>query len=384
MSNLHRTSAPELAILSVLESLPNLRASDLHVICDAVPKIRVDGALMNLPGAGVWSKADVEAYLMSLLNEEQRNRFEADLELDFSFKLNNAIRFRINLYLQQNCMGAAIRVIPEKILSLEALGVPEVLASFTELPRGLVLVTGPTGSGKSTTLAAMIDRINHSRAVHIMTVEDPIEFVHSSDKAMVNQREVGSDTHSFADALRHVLRQDPDVILIGELRDYETISAALTAAETGHLVFATLHTQDAAQTINRIVDVFPADQQAQIRIQLALTLRGIVSQVLVPHISGKGRVAASEILVVNPAIANMIRENKAFQIPTTMMAGKDEGMQGLDQDLANRVQSRLISLQAAYDVAHDREALMKLIGRGHGFLAVEADSKMNPHGKKPR
>ena len=247
----------------------------------------------------------------------------------------------------------------------------------------MVLITGPTGSGKSTTLAAMIARINTNRAVHIVTVENPIEFTHKSDKALVNQREVGADTHSFADALRHVLRQDPDVVLIGEMRDHETISAALTAAETGHLVFATLHTQDAAQTIDRIVDVFPADQQDQIRIQLAMTLRGVVSQVLLPSATGKGRLVASEVLVVTPAVANLIRENKAYQIPTVMMAGRDQGMQSLDQDLATKVQSRAITIQSAYEVAHDREALMRLIGRDQGFLAAQALERSSATEIKP-
>lgn len=376
MVSLFKGVAPEPIILAALKKLTELRASDLHIASGAVPKVRIDGVLIEMPGMPVWSEATVIEMLNSIMTADQRERFDLQLELDFSFKATDELRFRVNLYRQQGLVGAAVRVIPHEILSLEQLGMPDILGGFTELPRGLVLVTGPTGSGKSTTLAAMISRINKSRPVHIMTVEDPIEFIHTNDRALVNQREVGQDTHSFADALRHILRQDPDVILIGEMRDLETISAALTTAETGHLVFATLHTQDAPQTIDRIVDVFPADQQAQVRIQLAMTLKGIVSQVLLPHASGEGRVAASEVLVVNHAVANLIRENKSFQIPATMMAGRELGMHSLDQDLASRVRARAISLETAYEVAHDREALMKMLGREQGYITDEP----NPRG----
>lgn len=348
-------------ITKALASLAERGASDLHVISDATPRIRIDGRLQNLPDAEVWTHEVVEELVHSLLRPEQLEKFNRLLELDFSFTLPDLARFRVNLYQQQGLLGAAFRVIPKDVPSLQVLGVPSVIEEFTKLPRGLVLVTGPTGSGKSTTLAAMIEVINASRAVHIMTVEDPIEFTHAAKLAMVNQREVGTDTLSFASALRHVLRQDPDVILIGELRDHDTISAALTAAETGHLVFATLHTQDAPQTIDRIVDVFPADQQEQVRIQLAMTLKGIVSQVLLPRI-GKGRVLASEILLVTPAVENLIRENKVFQIPSVLASGRAQGMHTLDQSLAALVHDGVVEVKSAYEVARDRDELTRLLG----------------------
>jgi twitching motility protein PilT len=348
-------------ITKALASLAERGASDLHVISDATPRIRIDGRLQNLPDAEVWTHEVVEELVHSLLRPEQLEKFNRMLELDFSFTLPDLARFRVNLYQQQGLLGAAFRVIPKDVPSLQVLGVPSVIEEFTKLPRGLVLVTGPTGSGKSTTLAAMIEVINASRAVHIMTVEDPIEFTHAAKLAMVNQREVGTDTLSFASALRHVLRQDPDVILIGELRDHDTISAALTAAETGHLVFATLHTQDAPQTIDRIVDVFPADQQEQVRIQLAMTLKGIVSQVLLPRI-GKGRVLASEILLVTPAVENLIRENKVFQIPSVLASGRAQGMHTLDQSLAALVHDGVVEVKSAYEVARDRDELTRLLG----------------------
>jgi len=348
-------------ITKALQSLAERRASDLHVISNAIPRIRIDGLLKDLPDAEIWSSETVEELVHSLLRPEQLERFNRGLELDFSFTLPNLARFRVNLYRQQSLIGAAFRVIPKDIPSLESLGVPAVVSDFTQLPRGLVLVTGPTGSGKSTTLASMIEQINASRAVHIITVEDPIEFTHEPKLAMINQREVGTDTLSFASALRHVLRQDPDVILIGELRDHDTISAALTAAETGHLVFATLHTQDAPQTIDRIVDVFPADQQEQVRIQLAMTLKGIVSQVLLPRVN-EGRVLATEILLVTPAVENLIRENKVFQIPSVLASGRALGMNSLDQSLANLAHDGEVAVKAAYDVARDRDELTRLLG----------------------
>ena len=348
-------------ITKALRGLAEMRASDLHVISDAIPRVRIDGKLKNLPDADVWSHARVDDLIHSLLRPEQLERFKRSLELDFSFALPNLARFRVNVYRQQGLIGAAFRVIPKDVPTLAALGVSSVVSAFTQLPRGLVLVTGPTGSGKSTTLAAMIELINAARAVHIMTVEDPIEFTHEPKLAMINQREVGTDTLSFASALRHVLRQDPDVILIGELRDHDTISAALTAAETGHLVFATLHTQDAPQTIDRIVDVFPADQQEQVRIQLAMTLKGIVSQVLVPR-ADKGRVLACEILLATPAVENLIRENKVFQIPSVLASGRALGMNTLDQSLAALVHDGSVAVKDAYDVARDRDELTRLLG----------------------
>ena len=365
MENTGRVSTQ---LLEILRNLPAMGVSDLHILSNSVPRIRKDGALVDLPGATVWNAELVRQQLLGLLTVQQHDLFERNLELDFSIGVKDFHRFRVNLYMQQGTLGAAFRIIPASITRLEELGLPDAVGMFTELPRGLVLITGPTGSGKSTTLAAMVDKINHSRAVHILTIEDPIEFTHVSDKAMISQREVGTDTHSFDGALRHVLRQDPDVILIGEMRDHETIAAALTAAETGHLVLATLHTQGAARTIDRIVDVFPPDQQDQVRTQLAMTLRGIVSQELLPHINGSGRVVATEVLVVNPAIANQIRENKTFQIETIMMAGASEGMQTLDQSLATLVRLRQISMQTAVDMAHDREALRRLVGRDRDYM----------------
>ncbi len=366
----------------VFASLVSLRASDLHLISNSIPKIRVDGELIDLPDSGIWSSADIEKAIFNLISSQMRERFERDLELDFSVGFTDLLRFRVNVYSQKGLLAAAVRVISGEILSLEQLGLPKKLAEFTQMPRGLVLVTGPTGSGKSTTLASMIDLINRTREEHIITIEDPIEFVHTNDRSVVEQREIGLDTHSFADALKHVLRQDPDVILIGEMRDFETISSALTAAETGHLVFATLHTQDAPQTIDRIIDVFPPLQQDQVRIQLSLTLKGIVSQVLLPHISGKGRVAATEVMVVTPAIANLIRENKAFQIPSILMANAEEGMQSLDQSLAHLVESRKVSLEAAFQRAHDQQGFMALVGSENGFQGRQTAYRAQDNSKR--
>lgn len=366
----------------VFASLVSLRASDLHLISNSIPKIRVDGELIDLPDSGIWSSADIEKAIFNLISSQMRERFERDLELDFSVGFTDLLRFRVNVYSQKGLLAAAVRVISGEILSLEQLGLPKKLAEFTQMPRGLVLVTGPTGSGKSTTLASMIDLINRTREEHIITIEDPIEFVHTNDRSVVEQREIGLDTHSFADALKHVLRQDPDVILIGEMRDFETISSALTAAETGHLVFATLHTQDAPQTIDRIIDVFPPLQQDQVRIQLSLTLKGIVSQVLLPHISGKGRVAATEVMVVTPAIANLIRENKAFQIPSILMANAEEGMQSLDQSLAYLVESRKVSLEAAFQRAHDQQGFMALVGSENGFQGRQTAYRAQDNSKR--
>ena len=374
---------PAADIVSVLSQLHGLRASDLHVTADSVPRIRIDGTLAYMPGTELWSAAKVASLLDSLLTAEQAEIFARDLELDFSFTLAEGVRFRVNLYRQKGVVGAAFRVIPSQILTLEQLGLPASLGEFASLPRGLVLVTGPTGSGKTSTLAALLEQVNQGRPGHIMTVEDPIEYVHVGDKSLINQREVGSDTHSFADALRHVLRQDPDVILIGELRDLETMSAALTAAETGHLVFATLHTQDAPQTIDRIIDIYPSDQQRQIRSQLATTLQGIVSQILLPHASGVGRVVASEVLIVTPAIANLIRESKTYQIPSAMMAGREAGMHSMDQDLASLVSRGQITLRAAYERAHDKQALMRFLGRDEAYVP-SADYDEFPDGLSAR
>jgi twitching motility protein PilT len=338
-------------------------ASDLHITVNAAPTIRVDGALRQVEGASIWNRAKVTKAVLSILTPEQRATFEKELELDLAYTLSANARFRVNIYQQRNSVGAAFRLIPTEIKQLKDLGVPETIGRFAKLPRGLVLVTGPTGSGKSTTLAALIDLVNRTRTDHIVTVEDPIEFMHKNHKSLVNQREVGPDTHSFANALKHVLRQDPDVILIGELRDLETISVALTAAETGHLVFATLHTQDAAQTIDRIIDVFPPHQQGQVRSQLAAVLQGVVCQTLVKKASGSGRVVATEIMIATPAINNLIREGKTYQIASAMQAGREHGMHTMDSHLADLANAGEITVAAAMEKAQDPISLKQLIHR---------------------
>lgn len=340
-------------LLLALEWVVRVGASDLHVTADTPPTMRLDGQLVPLEEFGVWSTARVASALDAIISPEQREIFERELELDFAFPLSDEARFRVNIYQQRSARGAAFRLIPTRIRTIEELDLPPGITRFASLPRGLVLVTGPTGSGKSTTLAAIIDLINRTRAEHIVTVEDPIEFIHSRKKAVINQREVGHDTHSFAAALKHVLRQDPDVILVGEMRDLETISVALTAAETGHLVFATLHTQSAAQTIDRIIDVYPPHQQGQVRAQLAATLQGVVCQTLVPHASGRGRVAASEVLVATSAISNLIREGQTHQISSALQSGSGQGMRTLDQHLAQLVNEGKIREDAARDKAQN-------------------------------
>jgi twitching motility protein PilT len=355
------TADPDL--IAALSEVVRIGASDLHVAINAAPMLRVDGVLAPASVKEPWGREKVDAAIRSLLTEEQQAIFDRTLEFDFAYTISAKARFRVNIYQQRGALGAAFRLIPTEIKSLVELGVPETVSQFATLPRGLVLVTGPTGSGKSTTLAALIDLVNKTRADHIMTVEDPIEFLHGNQKSLINQREVGHDTHSFASALKHVLRQDPDVILIGELRDLETISVALTAAETGHLVFATLHTQDAPQTIDRIIDVFEPHQQGQVRAQLAATLQGVVCQTLVKRASGKGRVVATEIMVTTPAVANLIREGKTYQIPTAMQAGRGLGMHTMDQHLADMVNSGIITHGAALEKVHDVEGFKTLVHR---------------------
>tara|TARA_B110000503_G_scaffold9422_1_gene12781 strand:+ start:7288 stop:8271 length:984 start_codon:yes stop_codon:yes gene_type:complete len=318
-------------------------------------------------GNSAWTAEEVIGVLKEITTPVKWKKFEEDLELDFSYTTPSGVRFRTNIYYQQNLLGGAFRFVAGEIKSLADLGLESELGSFANLSRGLILVTGPAGSGKSTTLAAILNEINQTRADHIMTIEDPIEFIHKGKKGLVNQREVGTDTASFGSALRHILRQDPDVILIGEMRDFETISAALTAAETGHLVLGTLHTRSASQTVDRIIDVFPPHQQAQIKTQLASALQAIVCQTLIPRIEGVGRVVATEILTMTTGISNMIREGKTFQIPSAMQAGREFGMHTMDQSLAGLVRARLISLQAAEDLAHDRGSLDQLIQSGQGF-----------------
>ncbi len=364
-------------LVAALHEVVYQRASDLHITVGAPPMVRIDGGLRPAASTDPWNHDRTRSALTSLLSERQLQQFEREHELDFAFTISTNARFRVNLYQQRGSYGGAFRLIPTEIKQLADLGVPETIGQFSQLPRGLVLVTGPTGSGKSTTLAALIDLVNSTRSDHIVTVEDPIEFMHVHKKSIVNQREVGHDTHSFNNALKHVLRQDPDVILIGELRDLETISVALTAAETGHLVFATLHTQDAPQTIDRVIDVFPPHQQDQVRAQLAGTLQGVVSQTLIKRASGKGRVVATEILMMNPAIANVIREGKTYQIASMMQAGRDTGMRTMDQHLAELVNAGVITRRAALEKAHDREGIGRLIQRvesptEHSAMAIAA------------
>ena len=345
---------------TALAELVEKGGSDLHVAAGRAPSVRLSGALTPMTSVGVWDAEDVQRILTASMTAKQRQTFEEELELDFAYTLTKESRFRVNVYKQREAWGAAFRLIPTQIKTLEQLGLPESIGAFADLPRGLVLVTGPTGSGKSTTLAAMIDRANDTRADHIMTVEDPIEFVHTSKRALINQREVGMDTQSFAQALKHVLRQDPDIILLGELRDLESISVALTAAETGHLVFATLHTSDAPQSIDRIIDVFPAHQQQQVRMQLSLVLQGVVCQTLVPKVGG-GRTVAVEVLKTTPAVANLIRAAKTSQIVTAMQTGSNLGMQTMDQHLAALVSDGTITMEAAESKAHDIETVHQLI-----------------------
>ncbi|WP_304562046.1 type IV pilus twitching motility protein PilT [Cryobacterium sp. Hb1] len=360
---------PDVDLIDALHEVVLRRASDLHVSVAAPPCIRRDGDLGPVGAGPAWSSLKADRAIRSILTRAQQVIFDRDHELDFAYTLEDAAvtgvssRFRVNVHQQRGAVGAVFRLIPHEIKDLKALGIPQSVSAFAGLPRGLVLVAGPTGSGKSTTLAALVDLVNSTRADHIVTVEDPIEFLHAHKKSLVTQREVGHDTASFASALKHVLRQDPDVILIGELRDLETIQVALTAAETGHLVFATLHTQSAAQTIDRIIDVFPPHQQNQVRAQLAQTLQGVVCQTLVKWANGAGRVAATEVLVTAPAIANLIREGKTHQIESMMQTGRERGMHTMDQHLAELVNMGQITRAAALAKAHDIAGLELLIHR---------------------
>ncbi|HEY6566864.1 MAG TPA: type IV pilus twitching motility protein PilT, partial [Actinomycetota bacterium] len=337
---------------------------------------RVHGELERIEGYPPLSPKALQVMIYAILPQKLRERFEQELELDMSYSLPGRARFRVNVYMQRDAVGAAFRVIPFEIKPIDGLGLPPVIADLARFQRGFVVVTGPTGSGKSTTLASMVDVVNTERQGHIMTVEDPIEFLHKHKGCIVNQREVGADTHGFTQALKHVLRQDPDVILVGEMRDLETISTAITAAETGHLVFATLHTQDAPQTIDRIIDVFPPHQQQQVRVQLSTTLQGVVTQQLIPTIDGQGRAVACEVLVTTPAIRNLIREGKVHQIYSSMQAGGRFGMQTMDMSLAQHVKAGTISQQMAYERCHDSEELQRLLG-GTGSLGGPAATAMD-------
>jgi twitching motility protein PilT len=351
----------------VLLEVMRRKASDLHLTAGVPPMIRVRGRLAPLEGYERLSGQDTREIIYSILNNDQRQKLETDWQIDFAYAIPGHARFRVNAYFQRGSIGAAFRLIPAEILSIEQLGLPPVAHDFCQKPRGMVLVTGPTGSGKSTSLAAMIDEINNSREEHILTVEDPIEFLHSHKKCMVNQRELDADAPSFALALRAALRQDPDVILVGEMRDLETISTALTAAETGHLVFATLHTQDAPQTIDRIIDVFPSHQQGQVRVQLSVALQGVMTQQLLPTADGASRVAAIETLVPTPAVRNLIREGKTHQIMSVMQTGAGVGMQTMDAALATLVRQGKISPRLAEARSGTPEELKRLIGAGGGM-----------------
>ncbi len=348
-------------------------ASDLHITTGLPPMIRVQGKLQPLDYPSLTPDTTREM-IYGILSNDQRQRLKSDWELDFSYSVPRAARFRVNVYFQRGSLGAAFRAIPDEIKSFNELGLPKAVEQMAEKPRGLVLVTGPTGSGKSTTLAAVIDKINQERHEHIMSVEDPIEFLHTHKNCIVNQREVNQDTKSFGQALRHVLRQDPDVILIGEMRDLETISIALTSAETGHLVFATLHTQDAPQTIDRVIDVFPPHQQHQVRAQLANALQGVVTQTLIPKSDGKGRVVACEILMPTPGVRNLIREGKNHQIYSAMQTGSKFGMQTMDAALVELIRKGMISREEAEKRSSNPDELQRLISSGttasSGYAAI--------------
>src|SRR5579884_681132 len=348
----------------LLKKMLELGGSDLHISTNSPPQVRVHGHLqpLDLP---MLTPSETKQLAYSVLTDAQKHRFEEHLELDFSFGLKGLARFRGNLFNQRGATGAVFRVIPFEIRSFQQLNLPPVVSKLCDKPRGLILVTGPTGSGKSTTLAAMIDKINTERHDHIITIEDPIEFVHQNKNCLVNQREVHSDTKSFSDALRAALREDPDVVLIGEMRDLETIESALRIAETGHLTFGTLHTNSAASTINRVIDVFPSHQQSQIRAQLSLVLEGVLCQSLLPRADGKGRVMAMEILTPNPAIRNLIREDKIHQIYSAMQTGQERyGMQTFNQSLCSLYQRGLIDLETALGRSSNREELQDMINRG--------------------
>jgi twitching motility protein PilT len=339
--------------------------SDLHITTNSPPRIRVHGELKPCEDLSALGPAESKQLCYSILTDAQKHRFEEGLELDFSFGIKNIARFRGNLFHQRGAVAGVFRVIPFEIKTFEQLGLPQILRKLCEKPRGLILVTGPTGSGKSTTLATMLDLINSTRHEHMITIEDPIEFIHSHKKCLVNQREVNADTHSFANSLRAALREDPDVVLIGEMRDLETIEAALRIAETGHLTFGTLHTNSAASTINRIIDVFPAHQQAQIRAQLSMVMEGILCQSLLPRSDGKGRAMAMEILVPNAAIRNLVREDKIHQIYSAMQTGQERyGMQTFNQSLCTLYQQKLIDLETALGRSSNKEELQDMINRG--------------------
>ena len=348
-------------IEDLLKELTNKKGSDLHISSKLPPIARIDGKLIRLDYDPLTPE-QVESLLFPMMSNEQRRHLEQEWELDFSYGIENVGRFRVNFYKDKGCYAAAFRTIATSAPQLEELGMPPIVTTIAEKPRGLVLVTGPTGSGKSTTLAAMVDYINRTRAEHILTIEDPVEFVHTSKMSVIHQRELGMDTRSFANALKSALREDPDIILVGEMRDHETIALALTAAETGHLVFSTLHTVGAAKTIYRIVDMFPSEQQQQVRTQLSTVCEGVVSQQLIKTIDGRKRVAALEVMVANPAIRNLIRENKTYQIQNIIQTGSKQGMQSMDQELVNLYRRGLISRDSVLSRCTDYEFTSRLVG----------------------
>ncbi|HUP42023.1 MAG TPA: type IV pilus twitching motility protein PilT [Thermoanaerobaculia bacterium] len=368
----------------LLKSMVDQGGTDLHLTTNSAPQVRIDGVLkpMNLP---VLSPSETKQLAYSILTDNQKHRLEEDLEIDFSFGIKGLARFRANVFHQRGAIAAAFRRIPYEIRGFRELGLPAIAETMSEKPRGLVLVTGPTGSGKSTTLATMLDKVNRERHEHIVTIEDPVEYLHSHKKCIVNQRELKADTHNFANALRSALRQDPDVVLIGEMRDFETVESALRIAETGHLTFATLHTNSAAQTINRIIDIFPAHQQSQIRVQLSFVLEGILCQSLLPRAGGKGRALAVEVLLPNSAIRNLIREDKIHQIYGMMQAGQAKhGMQTFNQSLASLYFKRQITLQTALARSSYPDELQEIIARGPEALSPALGGGAQPAGAAVR
>lgn len=357
-----------LTLQALLKAMTDKGSSDLHVTAGSPPRLRIDGDLVKLQTEPL-TPVDTKTLCYSVMNDAQKLRFEEDLEIDFSFGIRGMARFRANVYMQQACVAGAFRVVPYNIIPLEDLGMPPVVTELCDKPRGLVLVTGPTGSGKSTTLASMIDRINTRIKGHIVTVEDPIEFQHTHKSCLVNQREIGRDSTSFKRALKYILRQDPDVVLIGEMRDLETVEAALTIAETGHMAFGTLHTNSAIQSINRIIDVFPSSQQAQVRAVLSFVLEGVITQVLIPKASGKGRALAVEVMVPNAAIRNLIREDKLHQIYSQMQIGQSKfGMQTMNQSLADLYLRKVITLEDALGYSSEIDELKTMILSAGGSL----------------
>jgi twitching motility protein PilT len=373
------TGSSSVNLRVLLEEMIERNASDLHITAGERPKMRVDGDIVNSNVDFTLQPKDCLSLAYSVLTENQKKKFEIDDELDFSFGIQNLARFRGNCFKQRGCVSMVIRQIPFQIRTFDELRLPKVLADLSDRPRGLILVTGPTGSGKSTTLAAMIDRINRSLKGHIITIEDPIEFIHRHQASIVNQREVGSDTKSFQASLKYALRQDPDVVLIGEMRDLETIQAGLTIAETGHLAFATLHTNSAAEAINRIIDVFPAHQQSQVRAQLAFTLEGVITQTLLPAAKGRGRVMAAEILVVTPAIRALIRDDKVHQIYSMMQSGKKYGMQTMNDALYQLYMSREVVWEEIIRCSHDPVELARMCNMP--LDGLESDEPKKPQGK---